>query len=190
MRSAALWPRMNRPVVHDPEDASRGLAGLLAHDFSNQAIDRRDAILGLATAEALGAVDIPGSQADSGTAARGLVFHSRGTVRRRRHSRFRRPSRLFSPMQSSSSGSGASPRCTSKLHSRADSRGSSLLGLQIGYGPISQPNLQIYRRPHVFDRVNHTDTSVKPCGSVPRNTLSSASAFLYWRQEGSCERLR
>lgn len=57
---------MNGTVVHDPEDASRGLVGLLAHDFANQAIHRRDAILGLATTEELGAVDIPGSQVNPG----------------------------------------------------------------------------------------------------------------------------
>ena len=74
--------QMNGTVVHDPEDASRGLVGLLAHDFANQAIHRRDAILGLATTEDLGAVDIPGSQVDPGAPAKVLVFHSRGTVRR------------------------------------------------------------------------------------------------------------
>jgi len=73
---------MNGTVVHDPEDASRGLVGLLAHDFANQAIHRRDAILGLATTEELGAVDIPGSQVNPGAPAKVLVFHSRGTVRR------------------------------------------------------------------------------------------------------------
>jgi hypothetical protein len=77
---------MNGAVVHDPEDASRGLVGLLAHDFANKAFHRRNAILELATTEDLGAVDIPGSQVDPGAPAKVLVFHSRGTVRRSRQS--------------------------------------------------------------------------------------------------------
>jgi hypothetical protein len=69
---------MNGAIVHDPEDASCGLIGLLAHDFANQAIHRRDAILGFATTEHLGAVDIPGSQVDPGAPAKVLVFHRVG----------------------------------------------------------------------------------------------------------------
>ncbi len=78
---------MSRAVVHDPEDASCGLVGLLAHDFADEAIHRRDAILGFATTEDLGAVDIPSSQVDPGTPAKVLVFNSRGAVRRGRQSR-------------------------------------------------------------------------------------------------------
>ena len=50
---------MSGAVVHDPKDATCGLVGLLAHDFSDEAIHRRDAILRFATTEWLGAVDIP-----------------------------------------------------------------------------------------------------------------------------------
>lgn len=78
---------MSGAVVHDPEDASCGLVGLLAHDFAHEAIHRRDAILGLATTEDLGAVDIPSSQVDPGAPAKVLVFHSHGAVRRSRQSR-------------------------------------------------------------------------------------------------------
>ena len=73
---------MNGAVVHDPEDASCGLVGLLAHHFANKAIHGRDAIFGLATTEDLGAVDIPSGQVDPGATAKVLVFNSRGAVRR------------------------------------------------------------------------------------------------------------
>ena len=78
---------MSGAVVHDPEDASRGLVGLLAHDFANKAIHRRNAILELATTEDLGTVDIPGSQVETQAPPRKYSFHSRGTVRRSRQSR-------------------------------------------------------------------------------------------------------
>ena len=78
---------MRRAVVHDPEDASCGLVGLLAHDFANEAIHRRDAIFGLATTEDLGAVHIPGSQVDPSATAKVLMFHPGGAVRCRRQSR-------------------------------------------------------------------------------------------------------
>lgn len=45
---------MSGAVIHDPEDATCGLVGLLAHDFSDEAIHRRDAILQFATTEYLG----------------------------------------------------------------------------------------------------------------------------------------
>jgi len=90
---------MNGAVVHDPEDASCRLVGILAHDFADEAIHRRDAILGLATPEDLGAVDIPGSQVDPGAPTKVLVFNSGGAVRRGRQSRLFPPpglnARLF-----------------------------------------------------------------------------------------------
>ena len=78
---------MSGAVVHDPKDATCGLVGLLAHDFGDEAIHRRDPILHLATTEYLGAVDIPGRQIDPSALTKILVFHSGGAVRRGRQSR-------------------------------------------------------------------------------------------------------
>ena len=58
---------MSGAVVHDPEDATCGLVGLLAHDFADEAFHRRDAILELASTEDLGAMDVPSRQVDPGT---------------------------------------------------------------------------------------------------------------------------
>jgi hypothetical protein len=78
---------MSGAVVHDPEDASCGLVGLLAHDFTDEAIHRCDAILEFTTTEDLSAVDIPSRQINPGTLTKVLMFHSRGAVRRGRQSR-------------------------------------------------------------------------------------------------------
>jgi hypothetical protein len=64
---------MSGAVVHDPEDAASGLVRLLAHHFIDQAIYRCNAVLDLAAAEDLGAMDIPSSQVGPGTAAKILV---------------------------------------------------------------------------------------------------------------------
>jgi len=85
---------MSGAVVHDPENATCGLVGLLAHDFANEAIHRRDAILELASTEDLGAVDVPSRQVDPGTPAKVLVFNSGGAVRTGRQSRLFRASGL------------------------------------------------------------------------------------------------
>ena len=55
---------MSGAVVHDPEDATCGLVGLLAHDLVDEAIHRRNAILQLAATEDLGAMDVPSRQVD------------------------------------------------------------------------------------------------------------------------------
>src|SRR5262249_7178859 len=67
---------MGGAVVHDPEHATCGLVGLLAHDFGDEAIHRRDAILQFATTEYLGAVDIPGRQIDPSALTKVFVFNS------------------------------------------------------------------------------------------------------------------
>jgi hypothetical protein len=74
-------------AVPDPEDAPRGLVGLLVHAFVNEAIHCGNAIWGLTTTEDLGAVEIPSRQVGPDAAAKILVFHSRGWVRRGRQSR-------------------------------------------------------------------------------------------------------
>jgi len=78
---------MSGAIIHDPEDATCGFVGFLAHDFTDEAIHGRDAILQLATAEYLGAVDIPSRQIDPSALTKVLVFHSGGAVRRGRQSR-------------------------------------------------------------------------------------------------------
>ena len=85
---------MSGAVVHDPEDATCRLVGLLAHDVAHEAIHWRDAILVLAATEDLGAMDIPSSQIDPGTPAKVLVFNSRGAVGGGRQSRLFRASSL------------------------------------------------------------------------------------------------
>lgn len=85
---------MSGAVVHDPEDATCGLVGLLAHDFANEAIHRRDAILEFASTEDLGAVDVPSRQVDPGAPTKVLVFHPRGAVRGGMQSRLFRASGL------------------------------------------------------------------------------------------------
>jgi hypothetical protein len=50
---------MSGAVVHDPEDATCRLVGLLAHDLADEAIHRRDAILEFAATEDFGAMDVP-----------------------------------------------------------------------------------------------------------------------------------
>ena len=78
---------MSGAIVHDPEDATCGLVGFLAHHFIDEAIHRCDAILELATTEYLGAVDIPSRQIDPSALTKVLVFNSGGAVRRGRQSR-------------------------------------------------------------------------------------------------------
>jgi hypothetical protein len=77
---------MSGAVVHDPEDATCGLVGLLAHDFTDEAIYRRDAILQFATTKYFGAVDIPSRQIDPSAFTKVLVFNSYWAVRRERRS--------------------------------------------------------------------------------------------------------
>ena len=61
--------------------------GLSAHDFPNQAIDRRNAAFLFAAAEHLGSMHIPGSQIGPGPFTEIFVFDSGGTTRRRRQNR-------------------------------------------------------------------------------------------------------
>ena len=78
---------MSGAVVHDPEDATCRLVGLLGHDFANEAIHRRDAILELAATEDFGAMDVPSRQVNPGTPAKVLVLNPNGAVRAGRQSR-------------------------------------------------------------------------------------------------------
>jgi len=74
-------------IIHDPEHTAGGLVGFLAHDFTDEACYRRNAILRFTTPEDLGAVDIPSGQINPGTLAKILVFNPGGTVRRGMQSR-------------------------------------------------------------------------------------------------------
>ena len=78
---------MSGAVVPDPEDATCGLVGFLAHDFTDETIHRRNTILELATTEYLGAVDIPSRQIDPSALTKVLVLNSHWAVRRGRQSR-------------------------------------------------------------------------------------------------------
>src|ERR1051325_10518518 len=89
-----LLAPMDGAVVHDPEDATCGFVGFLAHDLANEAIDRRNAILEFAATEDFGAMDVPSRQVNPGTPAKVLVFNPRGAVRGGRQSRLFRSSSL------------------------------------------------------------------------------------------------
>ena len=71
-------------VVHDPEDATSGFVGFLAHDFSDQPIDGSDAAFDFAATEDLGAMDIPRCEIAPGSFAKVLVLDAHGTLGRRR----------------------------------------------------------------------------------------------------------
>jgi hypothetical protein len=46
-----LLPTMNRTIVHNPEDSMGGVVGRLAHDLTNQAIHRSNAVFDFAATE-------------------------------------------------------------------------------------------------------------------------------------------
>jgi hypothetical protein len=69
-------PAMARPVVHDPKDALGGNVGLCVHDPLDQTTERLDPVFGLATAEELGAVDIPSGQVGQRSATLVLVLEA------------------------------------------------------------------------------------------------------------------
>ena len=80
---------VNRPlaavggaVVHDPENAPCRLVGLSAHDFLNQAIDRRNAAFLFAAAEHLGPMYVPRGQIGPSAFTEIFVFDSGGTTGR------------------------------------------------------------------------------------------------------------
>ena len=75
-----LLAAMGGAVVHDPEDAPCRFIGLLAHDFLNQAIDRRNAAFLFAAAEHLGPMYIPRGQIGPGAFTEVFVFDSGGTT--------------------------------------------------------------------------------------------------------------
>ena len=53
---------MGRTVVGDEEHTSSGAVRLLAHDLSDKALERSDAVLAFAAAEQLGAMHVPGGK--------------------------------------------------------------------------------------------------------------------------------
>src|SRR5215210_1058571 len=68
-------------VVHDPEHAIGGGVGLLSHHSLDQPAEGFDAVLGLATTEESGPMDIPGGQISQRTFALVAVLHPHGGVR-------------------------------------------------------------------------------------------------------------
>ena len=53
---------MGGAIVGDKEHAARGTIRFLAHDLSDKALERGDAVLALAAAEQLGAMHVPGGE--------------------------------------------------------------------------------------------------------------------------------
>ncbi len=74
---------MRGAVVQDPEDAVGVVVRGLGHDLGDEALERRDAGRGLAAAEELGAMDVPGGQVGPGAPAVIFVFHPHGRPRLR-----------------------------------------------------------------------------------------------------------
>src|SRR5215204_1882463 len=67
---------MARSVVHDPKDALGANVGLYVHDLLDQTTEWLDPILGLATAEELGTVDIPSGEVGQRSATLVLVLEA------------------------------------------------------------------------------------------------------------------
>ena len=85
-RSKALSsfpPAVSRATIHDPEDTSGKLVGLLAHHLSHMAMNRSNPAFGLTTTEQLGAGDIPGCQIGPRTLAEVFVLDPSGAARGR-----------------------------------------------------------------------------------------------------------
>ena len=74
---------MSGAVVHNPEDAASGFVGLLAHDFTDETLDRSHPVLDFAAAEDLGAMNVPSRQVGPGTFAKVLMLDPDGAVRSR-----------------------------------------------------------------------------------------------------------
>ena len=74
---------MGGAVVDDPEHAPGGGVGCAGHDLVDEPVEGVDAGGGLAAAEYLGAVHIPGGQVGQGAAAGVFVFDTRRAVWRR-----------------------------------------------------------------------------------------------------------
>src|SRR5574340_153841 len=72
--------------IDNPEDTARIAIRRLRHDVVHEAVEGRNAVVRLAPAEELGAVDVQRSQIGPGTAALVLVFDPHGTPGSRRYS--------------------------------------------------------------------------------------------------------
>src|SRR6516225_326718 len=75
-----LLTPMSGTVVHNQEDAMCGLVGLLAHDLTDEAINRGNPALGFASAEDLSSMDVPSSKVSPGALTKILVLDSNRTV--------------------------------------------------------------------------------------------------------------
>ena len=82
-----LLAPMGGTIVHDPKDAASGFVGFLAHDFGDKPVHRGDAALDFASAEDLGAMDIPGCQVGPGAFAEVLMLDACRAVGCRRQRR-------------------------------------------------------------------------------------------------------
>src|SRR5580692_10605211 len=69
---------MSGAIIHDPEDAASGLVRLLAHYFTDEALNRGHPVFDFAAAEDLGAMNVPGRQIGPGAFAKVLARPSWG----------------------------------------------------------------------------------------------------------------
>jgi hypothetical protein len=83
----SLLSPMSGAIIHDPEDAASGLVRLLAHYFTDEALNRGHPVFDFAAAEDLGAMNVPGRQIGPGAFAKVLMLDLRGAVRRGRQRR-------------------------------------------------------------------------------------------------------
>jgi hypothetical protein len=75
-----LVATMGGAIVHNPEDATSGLVGFLAHDFTDQAIGRGNPVLDCTTSKESGTMNIPGGQVSPRTLTKILVLHAHRAV--------------------------------------------------------------------------------------------------------------
>ena len=71
---------MSGAVIHNPKDATSGLVGFLAHDFTDQAIGRGNSVLDGTTSKELGTMHIPGGKVGPRTLTKLLVLHAHRPV--------------------------------------------------------------------------------------------------------------
>ena len=71
---------MSGAVIHNPKDATSGLVGFLAHDFTDQAIGGGNSVLDGTTSKELGTMHIPGGKVGPRTLTKLLVLHAHRPV--------------------------------------------------------------------------------------------------------------
>jgi hypothetical protein len=77
----SLLSPMSGAIIHDPEDAASGLVRLLAHYFTDEALNRGHPVFDFAAPEDLGAMNIPSSYIGPGAFAKILILDPGGAIR-------------------------------------------------------------------------------------------------------------